>query len=194
MPRRDEAGIIIQNNDEAGMITSGQYAGTIPTTASKFAVGAIMVDTTTGKSYYNAGTVALPVWNSVSENTAGEERAAQAVTATADGLTTGLITAPTTSQTFVTVTSANAGHMVTLPAISADTIGQEIYLTNAGTGYEIVTPASSNNTINLVDGDGTNQLDVAASTTVRAKQVSATGWVCETIAATSIAITAPDND
>jgi hypothetical protein len=118
----------------------------------------------------------------------------EARTATADGLTTGAITTPTSFRTFITVTSGNAAHAITLPAISASTIGQEIYLTVGSNGYELLTPASSNNTINQVDSDGTNQLDVAADTTVRCTQITATGWLAETIAAATIAITAPDND
>lgn len=120
--------------------------------------------------------------------------ASQSVTATADGTGTGAITAPSTYVTFVAVTSAAATNQVALPAITSASIGQVIYLTVGSNGYELITPASSNNTINNVDADGTNQLDVAATTTVRATQVSATNWICETIAATSIAITAPDND
>lgn len=119
---------------------------------------------------------------------------AQAVTATADGLTTGLITSPSSYVTFVAVTSSAATNAVTLPAASAALIGTVIYLTVGSNGYELLTPASGNNTINQVDSDGTNQLDVAASTTVRCTCVSATGWIAETIAATSIAVTAPDND
>jgi len=115
-------------------------------------------------------------------------------TATADGTGTGAITAPTAFRTFVAVTSAAATNQIALPAISASTIGQEIFLTVGANGYELITPASSNNTINQVDSDGTNQLDVAANTTVRCTQVSSTGWLAETIAATTIAVTAPDND
>lgn len=119
---------------------------------------------------------------------------AQSVTATADGLTTGLITAPASLIKFVAVTSAAATNAVTLPEASAALIGSVIYLTVGANGYELLTPASSNNTINQVDSDGTNQLDVAANTTVRCTCVSATGWIAETIAATTIAVTAPDND
>jgi hypothetical protein len=119
---------------------------------------------------------------------------AQAVTATADGLTTGLITAPASLIKFVAVTSGAATDAVTLPAASAALIGSVLYLTVGANGYELLTPASGNNTINTVDSDGTNQLDVAATTTVRCTCVSATGWIAETIAATTIAITAPDND
>lgn len=194
MPRVDDAGVTINDNDSNGKIVLGSYPGTIPTTANKFAVGAVMVDTTTGKAYYNSGTVAAPVWNSVTEITNAEVYDSQSVTSTADGTGTGAITAPTTLQKFVTVTSAAATNQVALPAISASTIGQEIYLTVGANGYELITPASSNNTINLVDSDGTNQLDVAANSTVRCKQVTATSWLCEQITATAIAVVAPDND
>lgn len=118
----------------------------------------------------------------------------EARTATADGLTTGAITPLTGFKKFVTVTSAAATDAITLPAVSSTTIGQEIFLTVGANGYELLTVASSNVTINQVDCDGTNQLDVAANTTVRCTQISATAWLAETIAATAIAITAPDND
>lgn len=126
--------------------------------------------------------------------TPAKVRGTEARTATADGLTTGAITAPTSLITFVAVTSAGATNAITLPAISAGTIGQVIYLTVGANGYELLTPATSGNTINQVDSDGTNQLDVAADTTVRCTQISATAWLAETIAAATIAVTAPDND
>lgn len=94
----------------------------------------------------------------------------------------------------VTVVSGGATEYVTLPKAKAEYIGRVIYITVEDSGYELVTPASSGDTINQVDGDGTNQLDVAADTTVRCTQVSATGWIAETIAAATIAVTAPDND
>lgn len=118
----------------------------------------------------------------------------EARTATAAGLTTGAITPPTAFRTFVTVTSGAATDQIALPAITADTIGQEIFVTVGANGFELITPASSNNTINQVDSDGTNQMDVAANTTVRCTQISATAWLAETVAATTIAVTAPDND
>ncbi len=207
MPRTDaDLGplFIIEDTNADGKITRGYYPGTIPTTAGKFAVGAIVVNTATGLPYYNAGTVASPSWNSLAEVSqaeiadasisAAKVTGAEARTATADGTGTGAITAPTTLVTVVTVTSASATNQIALPAITAATIGQVILLNVGANGYELITPASSNNTINTVDGDGTNQLDVAATTTLRCTQVSSTAWIAETIAATTIAITAPDND
>lgn len=118
----------------------------------------------------------------------------ESVTATADGTGTGAVDTLVTGRKFVTVTSAAATNQVSLPAISASTIGQEVELFVGANGYELITPASSGNTINTVDSDGTNQLDVAANTLLRCIQVSATGWVAYQIAATTITVVAPDND
>lgn len=138
----------------------------------------------------NAGATA-PEWGSVNVAALCETATA---TATADGLTTGSITAVSGLKKFVTVTSANATDAITLPGANLESIGQEIFLTVGANGYELLTVAGTGQTINQVDADGTNQLDVAANTTVRCTCISATAWLAETIAATSIAITAPDND
>lgn len=126
--------------------------------------------------------------------TAAKLVASQSVTATTDGLTTGLITTPTSFKTFVAVTSDGATKAATLPAAAAALIGAELYLTVGANGYELLTPASGNNTINTVDSDGTNQLDVAANSVLRVTCVSATGWYAEQLTGTAIAVVAPDND
>jgi len=118
----------------------------------------------------------------------------QSVTSTADGTGTGAISTPTAFRKMVTVTSASATNQVSLPGITASLIGQEILLTVGANGYELITPASSNATINQVDADGTNQLDVAANTTLRCTCISSTAWLAEQIAATGITVVAPDND
>lgn len=115
----------------------------------------------------------------------------QAVTATADGLTTGLIKA---NIDHVTVTSDSATKAVSLPAISASDIGKEITIFVGATGFELVTEATSNDTINGTDSDGTNQVDVAANTLLRAKVVSATGWYVFHETASALSVVAPDND
>ena len=94
----------------------------------------------------------------------------------------------------MTVTSDSATKFITLPACAAAGIGQTIDLYVGATGYELVTPASSNDTINTVDADQTNQLDVAANSLVHLIQVSATGWFAYNHAATTITVVAPDND
>jgi len=164
---------------------------TVPADADAgFAVGCVFVQTDGAQGYQvyvNEGSATSADFNALA-STVG---ANTAVTASADGTGTGAIPA---GSRFVTVTSSGATQQVALPAIAAGTIGQVIHITVGSNGYELITPASSGNTINGVDSDGTNQLDVAANTTVRCTQVSATGWIAETIAATSIAVTAPDND
>jgi len=184
-------GILIQETNSSGLITLCQSSGNFDTTASRFAIGCILVDTTSGKSYSNRGTVAVPSWNSTSDTTYSERSSIATATATDDGLTTGLIASGTT---FATITSAGATKAVTLPAITSAGIGQSVDLYVGANGYELLTPATSGNTINTVDSDGTNQLDVAANTLLRCIQVSATGWACYQVAATTITVVAPDND
>lgn len=116
------------------------------------------------------------------------------VTTAANGVYTGAIAQDACFNKVVTVSSGGATEYLTLPKAIAGLIGRVIYLTVVSNGYELVTPSASGDTINQVDGDGTNQLDVAANTTVRCTQISATGWLAETIAAATIAVTAPDND
>lgn len=118
----------------------------------------------------------------------------EAITSGANGTYGAQIAQDICLQKVVTITSGGATEYVVLPKAKAELIGRVIYLVVESNGYELVTPESSGDTINQVDGDGTNQLDVAANTTVRCTQISATGWLAETIAATSIAVTAPDND
>ena len=116
------------------------------------------------------------------------------VTTAANGVFTAKIAQDAVFNKVVTVTSGGATEYLVLPKAVAGLIGRVIYLMVASNGYELVTPSASGDTINQVDGDGSNQLDVAADTTVRCTQISATGWLAETIAAATIAVTAPDND
>lgn len=118
----------------------------------------------------------------------------EAITSAANGTYTAAISQDACLHKVVSVTSGGATEYVVLPKCSAELIGRVIYLTVGANGYELVTPSASGDTINQVDADGTNQLDVAANTTVRCTQISATGWLAETIAAATIAVTAPDND
>jgi len=118
----------------------------------------------------------------------------EAITTAANGVFTAQISQDDVFNKVVTITSGGATQYAVLPKAVAGLIGRIIYLTVGANGYELVTPDASGDTINAVDSDGTNQLDVAASTTVRCTQISATGWLAETIAAATIVVTAPDND
>lgn len=195
--------VIYDSETQGGLIMKGWKtdSGAPVATVGVYAVGAEITSMVSGITYKNEGTTALPVFQNADSIATAEiadgavTYAKQAVistlTATADGLTTGAIPVGTT---MVIGTSAGATDAFTLPAITAATIGQEILIHVGANGYELLTPASSNNTINTVDSDGTNQLDVAANTLIRAVQVSATGWYVAQLTATTITVVAPDND
>ncbi len=103
--------------------------------------------------------------------TAGIQSAAVTVTATADGLTTGLIPSGTR---FVTVTSDTATKVVVLPA---SVIGNIVTITVPATGCELQTLASTNETINTVDCDGTNELALVAGSVYQLTCTKAITWV-----------------
>lgn len=112
----------------------------------------------------------------------------QAVTTTSDGTTTGAILP---GSNFVLITSASATNQAALPGIAANSlpIGYTIKGRVTANGCELITLASSNETINGVDSDGTNQLDVPAQAAFVAWVESATGW-----ALVLTATATPDND
>jgi len=112
----------------------------------------------------------------------------QAVTATADGLTTGTIL-PASNQ--VLITSGGATDAVTLPGIAANSlpVGHTIRGRVTANGCELLTLATTGETINGVDSDGTNQLDIPAQGAFVAWVESATGW-----ALVLTATATPDND
>lgn len=97
-----------------------------------------------------------------------------AVTATADGLTTGLID---TGVSFVSVTSASADNIITLPAATADVVGHSIRGWVGANGCEMRTPATSGATINGVDSDGTNEAAIPATTLFVAECVAVDTWI-----------------
>ncbi len=65
-------GILIVERDKSGLISICQATGALPTDASKFAVGCLLVHTTLGNSYTNGGTTASPSWNNISEISSSE--------------------------------------------------------------------------------------------------------------------------
>ncbi len=105
----------------------------------------------------------------------GVQSNAVPVTATADGLTTGLITE---GVSFVQITSANADHIITLPSLTDDVVGHVIFGWVGANGCEIRTPAASGTKINGVDSDGTNEAAIPATTLIMLVAVSETdGWI-----------------
>lgn len=117
-----------------------------------------------------------------------EETGGRAVVPTSGGLTTGLLEH---SDRFVTATSANADHILTLPLASAATLGNVILIwVVPSTNCELRTPADSNQTINGVDSDGTQEALLAHSHLYRCTQHLATGWLMEKLTALGAVATA----
>ncbi len=116
----------------------------------------------------------------------GFQTTATAVTATADGLTTGIVPA---GAGFVVVTSGNADHIVTLPAPVPGTV---VRLMNGATGYELRSSAPA--TVAINGGAGANaESAIAATTLVTCVCTSATTWIAMsqvaagTVSATQVA-------
>lgn len=119
--------------------------------------------------------------------------ASEALTATADGLTTGLMSG---NASHAVVTSAAATNAITLPASSAGLVGKQFTIWVGANGFELLTPAASGATINNVDSDGTNQADIAANTLSRLTLVNTNTWILESLTNLGAVATAiiPDND
>ena len=103
-----------------------------------------------------------------------------AVTATSDGLTTGLVPA---TASFVTVTSAGVNDIVTLPA---PTPGRIVILRNGATGYELRSSAPA--TVAINGGSGASaESAIAANTMVIAVCTTATTWQAIGLVGTTLA-------
>ncbi len=183
----DSTAVTVVERNGAGYVTEAKGT-TVPTDAEAgFAKGCMFVDTNASAGsilYVNEGDETScdfnpPGSNLPSGSVADAELATANVgtktvrtaTATADGLTTGALTAGTQ---FVTVTSANAAHIVTLPAAVAGTV-VDLYV--GANGCEVRTVAASNVKINNEDSDGTKQAAIPANTLARFQCVSATDWL-----------------
>jgi hypothetical protein len=103
-------------------------------------------------------------------------------TATATGATTGTIAAAGGIQ-FVTVTSANADHIVILPT---PTPGAIVILRNGATGYELRTSAPATVAING-GAEANAESAIAASTMVIAVCTTATTWQAFSLVGTTLA-------
>ena len=94
----------------------------------------------------------------------------EARTATADALTTAIISNTTTH---VTVTSADANHIIVLPA---PTPGRQVVIHNGATGYELRSSDPSTVLINGGTGGPSVESAIPANSTVFMTCVTATAW------------------
>lgn len=124
------------------------------------------------------------VTGNVTGNIAGQITypATVAATATETGATTGTIAAAGLLQ-FVTVTSANANHIIILPAPVPGTI---VILRNGATGYELRTSAPATVAING-GAEANAESAIAANTMVIAVCTTATTWQAIGLAGTTLA-------
>lgn len=100
----------------------------------------------------------------------GLQATATAATATADGMTTGIVP---DSTSFVQVTSANANNIITLPTPTPGTI---VRLLNGATGYELRTSTPASVAINGGTGAAAESA-IGANVYVEAMCVSPTAWI-----------------
>jgi hypothetical protein len=99
----------------------------------------------------------------------------RAVTATVGGATTGVLAL---TDRFVTVTSANADHIIMLPSAPAAAVGQAIEGWIGANGCE-VRAAGTAATINGLDCKTTNEAALAATGYFKATVVGAETWLLE---------------
>ncbi len=160
--------------------------GTPPTTASAFAPGCELTNVNSGVVYVNTGTTASPVW-------AQQGVTAQALTTAANGAYTAIINE---DATHVTITSGGATEYAVLPSGAAAKVGKTLTIWVGANGFELVTASASGATINNVDSDGTNQVDIAANTLSELRLVATDTWLLRSNTALGAVATAliPDND
>lgn len=191
---RDSTGIVIYTRSPGGLITfCTSESNTVPTTADKFDDGCLLI-TPNGTLYTNGGTSAVPSFQNVNNISTAEiadgavtpAKTAQTeeVTATADGLTTGIVTA---TARHITITSASADNIVTLPA---SVVGKQITGYVGANGCELRTTASSGIKINGVDSDGTNEAAIPDTTLIKLTCVASDEWILEAITELGAVVTA----
>lgn len=112
------------------------------------------------------------------------------VTPSATGLTNAI--PPTVKVVEVQAVTNNANDWITLPSLADVPNGHEItILCNAGTAFELRTPASSNEKINTVDSDGTQEYLCTDTEVIKVVKVSDTdGWMAHAYTALGAVATA----
>lgn len=105
------------------------------------------------------------------------------VGATNDSTSTGNSIPPSAKVAYVSAVETNADDWITLPSLADTPNGHEILvIAKAGANFEMRTPTSSNEKINNVDSDGTNEYLVTDTDIVRVIKVNNTvGWVAQSL-------------
>ncbi len=116
---------------------------------------------------------------------------AQVLTPAADSGATSVIQAGKTAVDVGAVTNGVTDFIV-LPSLADVPVGHTIRIAcNAGGAFEIRTPAASNEKINTVDSDGTQEYLATDTEVITITKVSATdGWVATALSAAGAVVTA----
>lgn len=103
--------------------------------------------------------------------------------ATTDSSSTGNSIPPTAKVVSVESVETNADDWITLPSLADAPNGHEILiLCSASSNFELRTPASSNEKINAVDSDGTQEYLCTDTDVIRVIKVNNTaGWVAQSL-------------
>jgi hypothetical protein len=112
------------------------------------------------------------------------------ITATTDGLTTGQINASDDKGFLAVTAGADANSIITLPSDDDIPVGWEVRGWIGATGCELRTEASSNDTINAVDSDGTQEAAIPATTMFTVTKVAAATFVLLALTELGAVITA----
>lgn len=180
MPRTDSdlVGILIQENDSTGMITECDSQGAFPTTASKFAIGCILRDSSTGKVYRNNGTVAIPSWDEMDKTNNNDEIDSSYIQVKQVALTAAQINGMYAAS--VEIIPAVAGKNIILDDMVFDLTGTATQFANGG-----VVNLQYKNTVN---GAGTTlHADIAATVVNNATGRVVTQRIAKDLSATATA-------
>lgn len=175
--------------DVDNMITNAK-GSTVPTDGDAgYAKGCIFIDTdgvAGNVIYVNDGTSSSCDFNvgTAGPITQNDIVAVSTVTATTDGLTTGIIPA---TAFHVTVTSDSADKIVTLPA---SVVGKTILFYIGATGCELRTTAGSSIKINNVISGSTNEAAIPATSLCTCTCISSTEWILTAVDELGAVITA----
>ena len=103
--------------------------------------------------------------------------------ATTDSTSTGNSIPPTAKVAVVGAVTNDANDWIALPALADTPNGHEILIfCNAGSNFELRTPAASNEKINNVDSDGTQEYLCTDTDVIRVIKVNNTaGWVAQSL-------------
>ena len=97
-----------------------------------------------------------------------------AVTATSDGLTTGILVP---GSQYITVTSSSSAYIVRLPAASASTIGTKVTGIIGANGFQLMVQAAQSSSVYLNNLTTSKKAAIPANSTFEATCVDATHWI-----------------